>query len=631
MARTSKESQGSIFPSSKRPRSNGLAVAGSSLLWAWGFICYLSPTLFPDGSKTESVGLEIGFFISQACIVASACLLLASPALRRAAVRRFMPASCAFVSSCCTLLLAVFVASECMAGIVVCGVLHGICVPLLGAAWGARYSIGSRGMQPLIVLSFLIAYALYFAVPFLPCAAGIACVAAMPVLSWGLWRVDARGRDVFRCDEAGACATGRSHGVEGRALLDELFDGSWELSGMPWRVLAAVLLAAFVGNMVASAAMGFSYENADGLFKGGAFVCACIATMALVPLTSDGQSLGAATVYRITLTFAAIGLVGMLASNGAAVSLCGALVQGCAFFLQVLVFISVSRATWEKALSPLLSFCLAQAVIAAVVVAGNMAGKQVSVWEACRPGAFEWACGAAMLVLFFVLVKQAGDAELAVKAVRECCCAADSRKQGGAGQFFAAMSQIGARKERKGGYSHTDGCVCPGREKRADAVDRDFASQPSKTGIAAPFSCENAVQRGMEGGFSHAACPVGSASTFDVARASLRERGYQEALVVAGASSGACVEGAVRSHCAGGTGASRDEDKAARFAASFGLTKRESEVFSYLSKGRSLPYIADELFVTTGTVKTHTAHIYRKLGVKSKQELLDMFEGWDGD
>ena len=101
--------------------------------------------------------------------------------------------------------------------------------------------------------------------------------------------------------------------------------------------------------------------------------------------------------------------------------------------------------------------------------------------------------------------------------------------------------------------------------------------------------------------------------------------------MAAGASSGICAEGAVRSHCAGGTGASRDEDKAARFAASFGLTKRESEVFSYLSKGRSLPYIADELFVTTGTVKTHTAHIYRKLGVKSKQELLDMFEGWDGD
>ncbi|MFR5000753.1 MAG: hypothetical protein ACLUCU_09945, partial [Slackia sp.] len=144
--------------------------------------------------------------------------------------------------------------------------------------------------------------------------------------------------------------------------------------------MAAVLLAAFVGNMVASAAMGFSYENADGLFRGGAFVCACIATMALVPLTSGRQSLGAATVYRITLTFVAIGLVGMLASNGAAVALCGALVQGCAFFLQVLVFISVSRATWEKALSPLLSFCLAQAVIAAVVVAGNMAGKQVSVW-----------------------------------------------------------------------------------------------------------------------------------------------------------------------------------------------------------------------------------------------------------
>ena len=69
-----------------------------------------------------------------------------------------------------------------------------------------------------------------------------------------------------------------------------------------------------------------------------------------------------------------------------------------------------------------------------------------------------------------------------------------------------------------------------------------------------------------------------------------------------------------------------DNSRGSRFAQRCGLTKRETEVFGYLARGRSLPYIADALFVTTGTVKTHTVHIYRKLQVNSKQELMDLFE-----
>ena len=43
-------------------------------------------------------------------------------------------------------------------------------------------------------------------------------------------------------------------------------------------------------------------------------------------------------------------------------------------------------------------------------------------------------------------------------------------------------------------------------------------------------------------------------------------------------------------------------------------------------RGRTLPYIANELFVTTGTVKTHVRHIYEKLGINTRQELLDLLE-----
>ena len=40
----------------------------------------------------------------------------------------------------------------------------------------------------------------------------------------------------------------------------------------------------------------------------------------------------------------------------------------------------------------------------------------------------------------------------------------------------------------------------------------------------------------------------------------------------------------------------------------------------------TLPYIANELFVTTGTVKTNVRHIYEKSLVNNRQELLDKVE-----
>lgn len=57
-----------------------------------------------------------------------------------------------------------------------------------------------------------------------------------------------------------------------------------------------------------------------------------------------------------------------------------------------------------------------------------------------------------------------------------------------------------------------------------------------------------------------------------------------------------------------------------------GLTKRESEVFRLLAEGRSLPYVQEKLFISEGTARTHIKHIYTKLDVHSKQEMLDKIE-----
>ena len=52
------------------------------------------------------------------------------------------------------------------------------------------------------------------------------------------------------------------------------------------------------------------------------------------------------------------------------------------------------------------------------------------------------------------------------------------------------------------------------------------------------------------------------------------------------------------------------------------LTRKELEVLACLAEGRSNREIADALFVTPATVKSHLAHIYVKLGVTGRQEAM---------
>lgn len=61
-----------------------------------------------------------------------------------------------------------------------------------------------------------------------------------------------------------------------------------------------------------------------------------------------------------------------------------------------------------------------------------------------------------------------------------------------------------------------------------------------------------------------------------------------------------------------------------RIAEENSLTNRETDILILLAQGRSLPYIQRELVLAEGTVKTHVGHIYKKLRVHSKQELIDL-------
>ena len=69
--------------------------------------------------------------------------------------------------------------------------------------------------------------------------------------------------------------------------------------------------------------------------------------------------------------------------------------------------------------------------------------------------------------------------------------------------------------------------------------------------------------------------------------------------------------------------------KCVAIARDYGLTNREFDVFVRLAHGRSGAFIADELTLSENTVKGHTKRLYAKLGVHTRQELIDLAEQYE--
>ena len=532
----------------------GRAVFGSACLWAGGFLAYLSPVLIPAERPVGGVGIEVGFFVSQGAVVVAAVAIVLALRKRSVAVGRGVLLVCASLLALASALLPLTVAIDAPWPLVGCGAICGVAGTLLGCAWGARYSLESRDVSAVVMVSFLVAYGIYFAIlllyvatPFVVAAQVV--VVFLPLASWGLWFWDASARsglapEVFPSSALSTDIAG-SPGSSGKAP-GEVTAGSRELHALPWRSLGVIAVAALVGNVMASVIMGTSYEGADSLYPGGIALCACIATMALVPLTAERTAFSVAQLYRITVTFSVVGLVAILVLGAAAVPVGGALVQGCTLFFQPLVYVVVTRSTRLQGLSPLVAFGVGQALISAVVLAGNLVGKLLFQMAGETPLLLSAVCGAGVLALFFMVVARA--------------------------------AQVGeeGNEEKDGGTEEMEA-----ETRGADRVKAAAAGRGS-SGVAAG---ERLFE---DGGTTEAATlPNGD--------------------------------------CAAGVGA-QGEDSAAVFARAVGLTARETEILSLLVRGRTLPYIANELFVTTGTVKTHVRHIYEKSLVNNRQELLDKVE-----
>lgn len=72
--------------------------------------------------------------------------------------------------------------------------------------------------------------------------------------------------------------------------------------------------------------------------------------------------------------------------------------------------------------------------------------------------------------------------------------------------------------------------------------------------------------------------------------------------------------------------AAAPQDNLDGFIERFALSEKESEVLRLTVRGRSRQRIAEALFVSPGTVNTYFYRIYQKVGVHTRQELLDRIE-----
>ncbi|MCF0141311.1 MAG: helix-turn-helix transcriptional regulator [Mogibacterium sp.] len=67
-------------------------------------------------------------------------------------------------------------------------------------------------------------------------------------------------------------------------------------------------------------------------------------------------------------------------------------------------------------------------------------------------------------------------------------------------------------------------------------------------------------------------------------------------------------------------------DPVEAFAKEHQFTEREKEIFARILKNKSNQEISEELFLSLGTVKTHTHNIFNKLDVTKRREAAEIFD-----
>lgn len=479
------------------PFARILIVLGSSMYWAWFFNAFLAWSYFPT-NVFDSGPAHLAYIASQTAIVFSVCFLVFAYRGKGFTIPSWFVLSSALALCATTLARSGLPVANHEETTLLLGIATGLLVPPLGMAWGTRSTLEGEKTSFVVVLSFLVAALLSYAIHLMPHDSRAAVIALLPLASALLWLYDRGHRPQH--------ATMGSDAYQG-----EITEGDFSLKLIPWKTLSIFIVASFMNELITATLAQSSTAHAGVSEELGAIQECLFCCVLLAIIYVNHWHLDLTKAYRVLAPLIVFILLMLMLLRVGAPNFFVGLMRDSLYLLQVLIWAYLVDVTRKLGLSPVLSLGFAFVAIAAIVLTGNIGSMLLL-------HAFGYSD---MLILILAVVEIM---VLTVVLTRAPCTEPE--------QQVVAEQPLGA-----GALS--------------SAVVEDKAIQAA-----------------------------------------------YEAL---------------------------QQKKLDRFSDAYGLSAREREVFSCLLRGNTGAGIAEELFVTTGTVKTHISHIYKKLAVSSKQEAIDLY------
>lgn len=314
--------------------------------------------------------------------------------------------------------------------------------------------------------------------------------------------------------------------------------------------------------------------------------------------------------YRVIFPIMAVGLV-LMPFMGENVSTVGAAISYACFSLATIVMMmhccQISR---DSGINPVFIYALFGAVVYLIQVAGYFVGYLSGSESALGMGQLSFVAIASLFVLL-VASLAAGQSRPLHTTRLEFLAPSLKRLQAASAPRIVTVEAIEVRDataQEQGAAKEEQGSAkAPQRSEAEEGIGS--ASSYEDSDAAHPYKSPVATHLHGDVGANAPHENVASANASHEGAGATRQR---KSPSHHGASSNQVID--------------RLSKQCLSVAEEYGLSSRETEVMELLGRGRTGPAIADELFISENTVRTHIKRIYAKVGVGKKQELLAVLD-----
>jgi DNA-binding CsgD family transcriptional regulator len=576
-----------------------LRFLGLGAWWAWIWMCYTSPVvmnLFSAENQTQHVFAM--YLISTVSIAVSMLVISLSWRKWTAIIaRRGFVIGSGVVATIATFLVEMsgFIGSEPL--FFAMAAVTGLSTSVLCLRGGQFY--GSVGLGESLVggaISLVFASMLYFVGLGIPVIWRPVLVAMLPLLSAFLYSM--KTSDPFETFPLGTADNSR---------LD---------SGMIPRLVVAAALIAFtagvgrgVSTLTLADPLAFSNEGSICIF------CIClIAILILYGVNRYGAAAAASKAYTALMVMG----IGLMLATCFGFPI-GFLTIGKET-LWLMVTVIVAYLTFRYEISAVRVFGFSQVAYFAGSIAGWVVGHAIAPYYYEQTVYVSCGIVLAMIVVIVLVYVLPEERIRTIVVLSGDDVAADVPLVGSvarlAGEGLPATPEAGAS---------------------AAGIAREGAGE-GDVGVAGTASAAGVAGRGADAGRASATGAGGSAGADALANAAGSGTG--------GTSEGAAGEGSAAAarggaSLAGGVGGaagaavkpqpSYPPEYGPAADPRYGLSARELQIMALFAQGRSANWIAEHLVISKNTVRTHLRSVYTKLGVHSRQELLNFIGGEDAD